>query len=338
MHPLRYLSLIFVFLFSCNSGNRSQPEGDTGEKAVSISFEKLDSVKIDYLGNPTVHDIDPQSGTILFMEHRQSSEDIMVADFEGEILASFSKLGDVPDGYGKLMSTLRIENDESFLVYGYNGFMTYDFTGELQSKEKLKTFRVPNFTRKSMGFGMEKWEGNYLYIDQGSSHIDYYSLEAYNEMRLLNWLDPKTGAKEPFIQFPENSIFKSGKYFFRDSWAPAFTLADDKIYVVFGIEPVIYVFETSPPYSLLSSIPVELEDYRYFNGSIDKSVDGILRFTSGQYIKYQENRPDIVIAYFLGYPVHKIKSGKREQNPSGKTLLFGERMLKKNYYQKDSRC
>ena len=165
------------------------------------------------------------------MEQREFSEEIFMASFDGQLRTSFSKMRDVPDGYGGLMSTLRIDSDSSFIAYGYNGFLRYDFTGELLSRVKLKEFRVPNLTRKAMGFGMEKLGNKYLYVDQGSRDIDYSSMASYNEIRLLNWLDPKTGEKEPFIQFPESSLFKSGMHFFRDSWTPAFTASDDHIYI-----------------------------------------------------------------------------------------------------------
>src|SRR5690606_4420855 len=138
--------------------------------------------------------------------------------------------------------------------------------GKLQSRIKLKDFQAPNSLVKDMGYGMEKLEGKYLYKDQGFRNINYNSTEVYQELRLLIWLDPETGEKEAFIPFPETSIFRSGKYFFRDSWTPIFTLADDLIYVAFGIEPVIYVYETSPPYSLVSSIPLDLPEYWYFKG------------------------------------------------------------------------
>src|SRR5690554_1939186 len=240
--PTFILSLI---IFSCESNDDGKVTTEISQPSKVISFEKLDSIKIDYLGIPTVHDIDPRSGTVLFMEHREFSEEIMVADFDGIVRASFSKMGDMPDSYGVLMSTLRIDGDSSFTAYSYNGFLTYDFSGELRSRVKLKDFQVPNFSRKAMGFGMEKLGNKYLYIEQGSRLVDYTSIDVYHEMRLLNWLDPDTGDKEPFIRFPENSIFRSGKYFFRDSWAPVFTLADELIYVAFGIEPIIYIYESS---------------------------------------------------------------------------------------------
>jgi hypothetical protein len=66
-----YLLSLFILLFlSCNSkNNKAAPPL---RKAVTL--EKVDSIQINYLGNPTVHDIDPRSGTILFVEHKQFTE------------------------------------------------------------------------------------------------------------------------------------------------------------------------------------------------------------------------------------------------------------------------
>lgn len=294
-----------------------------------VFFEKLDSIQMDYLGNPTVHDIDPKSGTILFMEHSQSTEDIMVANFEGEILVSFSKLGDVPGGYGRLMSTLRILDDKTFLVYGYNGFLTYDFSGNLLSRVKLKTFQLPFFRRDAMGFGMEKSGNRYVYPDQevpgGISESD---TRFYEEMQMMFWLNPESGNREPFIKLPESSLFRNGRHFYMGAWEPIFTIEDDRIYVVFGSEPVIYVYSLTEPYSLISSIPIDLEDYRYFSGSIDNSVDQTLMFTSGNVLNIKKVDGYFVIAYFPGYS-STDKEAERENKTHEENLIFRERMLKK---------
>lgn len=323
-----YIGFFFYLLLACGTGEDQANGSQTSLFNQRVTFEKLDSIKIDYLGVPLVQDLDPTSKRVIFIDNKEFSPEIHVADFEGQILASLLKRGDVPDSYGALLAPLRIIGDSSFMAYSYNGFLTYDFNGKLQSRVKLKDFRVPNFSRNAMGFGMEKLGSKYLYIDQGSRNIDYRRIDAYNEMQLMNWLDPKTGEKEPFIQFPESSIFKSGKHFFRDSWAPAFTLADDKIYVIFGIEPVIYLYETSPPYSLLSNIPIDLEDYRYFTGSTDNSVDGTLRFTSGSVLNIKKVDGYFIIAYFPGYS-SSDKEAENENKSHKENLLFRERMLKK---------
>ncbi|MFC4874548.1 hypothetical protein [Negadavirga shengliensis] len=326
---MKYLIYVFfLFLFSCDPKDKNTTMEEERKVGKTVSFEKLNSIQIDYLGNPTVHDLDPESETILFVEDREFSDEIHVADFDGNIMASFSKTGDVPDSYGALMATLRINGDSSFIAYSYNGFLTYDFSGQLQSRIKLKEFQVPNFYTMAMGFGMEKLKGKYLYIDQGSRLLDYSSINVYQEMRLLNWLDPETGERESFIYFPENSIFRSGKYFFRDSWAPAFTLADDLIYVAFGIEPVIYLYETAFPYSLVSSIPLDLPDYQDYKGSDSYLISLSLRTTSGRIENIKKIYGFIVVAYFPGYNASDIKESFTNKTPE-EAMVFRERMREK---------
>lgn len=321
--------ILSLFLFSCGSKNDENEKTEISQSNKVISFEKVDSIQIDYLGNPIVHDIDPKSGTLLFMEHRQSTEDIMVANFEGEILDSFSKLGDIPDGYGKLMSTLRILDDKTFLTYGYNGFMTYDFSGNLLSRVKLKTSQIPYFRRDAMGFGMEKSGNRYVYADQevpeGISEAD---TQFYEEMDLMFWLNPESGNREPFIKLPERSLFRNGKHFYMNAWEPIFTIKDDRMYVVFGAEPMIYVYSLNKPYSLLSTIPIDLEDYRYFSGSIDNSVDHTMMFTSGSVLNIKKIDEYFVIAYFPGYS-DTDKEAENENKTQQENQLFRERMLKK---------
>lgn len=136
------------------------------------------------------------------------------------------------------------------------------------SRVKLVDFEPPNYSPISTGHGMEKLRDRYLYVNQGfPPDKDYSDNDLYTDMYLLNWLDPKTGKKEPFVQFPESSIFRNGKHFFRNAWDPVYHLADDRIYVAFGLEPVIYVFDDKPPYPLLSSLPLDLPEYRYFKGA-----------------------------------------------------------------------
>ena len=266
MKYLGSLLLLMLFLYACGA-KKDQNSAEISNKWVT--FEKLDSISIDYLGNPTVHDIDPVSRKLIFMEHKEISQIINIADFDGFILASFSKWGDVPDSYGGLMASLRIVDYNSFVAYGTKGFLTYDFEGKHQSLVKHINSPYRGFGQIGLGSGMQESKGRYLYINQVPQSITKNEVNFYEKLRPLTWLDHETGENEPIIQFPENSIFRSGKYFFRNSWAPAFTLVDDLIYVAFGIEPVIYSYEASPPYSLVSSISLDLPDYRYFKGVFD---------------------------------------------------------------------
>jgi len=293
----------------------------------NISFEKLDSIQIDYLGSPIVHDLDPLSKTVLFMEDSEFSQEIHVADFEGRILASFRKSGDVPDSYGALMATLRIQDESTFLVNGYNGFMVYDYSGELQSQVKHADFQIPSQQMRAMGYGMEKMGNRYLYINQKQPPQD---VKFYKDFKLLTLLDPASGEKEPIIEFPETSMFTNGNYFFPKSWFPVFTVAEDRSYVVFGSEPVIYGYETQPPYSLILTLPFNLPTYNKFTGS-DHATDGRLfgmSMVSGRIENIKKIDAFYIIAYFPGYNTLDTKANFENRSPD-EARIFRERMQKK---------
>lgn len=332
MKSLHKVFLILFLLFSACSKEKKTIINNSYVPPRITDFEKLDSIKIEYLGNPTVHDIDSNIGVVIFMEHKEFSEEIFIADFKGNTHSYFSKLGDIPDGYGRLMATLRVKDKNSFIVYGYRGFLTYNFEGKIINKVNSKDFQVPNYVPILMGHGMEKIENNFLYINQDSPEDYGYSNKTiYNDMYLLDLLDPTTGYKERIIKFPESSIFKSGKYFFRNAWDPVFHIENKKIHVAFGLEPVIYTFEASPPYELESTLPIDLKDYNYFKGADEYSEDVSffgLRFTSGMILNIKKFQDFFLVAYFPGYDQLDTQTNF-ENKSQDEAKDFRERMQKK---------
>jgi hypothetical protein len=326
---MRYPSLLILFIFflSCNSKNQDTEVIETSSPQKSISLVKLDSIQIDYLGNPTVHDIDPKSGTVIFMDHKEFSEDIFIADFEGNILSSFSKFGDMPDTYGKLMGTIKINGPNSFLVYGYKGFLTYDFEGKIQTLVKYDDFYVPSESWRAMGFGMESLSNKFLYINQEPRPTEVHQ---YKGHKLLSLIDPIDGKRNSIIGFPETSVFFNGNYFFSASWFPVYTIFQDNIYVVFGSEPVIYVFEGAEPYSLKSSIPLNLTDYSLFKGTDNPNDIKLIGmpFISGKIENIKFVNGNFLIAYFPGYDELDIESNFEEKSQEER-IIFRERMGKK---------
>lgn len=245
--------LVALNLSFCNPRNIKSDETDSDFH--NISLEKLDSVTIHFLGEYSVQDIDPISRTVLFTDNFNYSVEIYLADFDGNIFQNFSKFGDMPDSYGLRMAPIRIIDNSKFLVYGSNGFMIYDFDGNLVSRVKLEDFEMPGRTGGGLSFGMERLENKFLMMNNRfPPNKDYSDIKIYENLYLFDLLYPETGNKESIIQFPETSIFRSGKHFFRNAWDPTFALADNLIYVVFGLEKVIYAFEDSPPYSDRKSV------------------------------------------------------------------------------------
>ena len=292
--------VIFITLLSCDKKENSVTD-------VQVLFEKVDSIQINYLGSPTVHDLDPLSQRVVFMEHSlsDSGHEIFIADFDGNILSSFIKDGDTRDTYGHIMAPLAIDGENSFMAYSFNGFIHYDFDGNLISRVKIVDFFNPGGRILGMGYGMEKWEGKYFYVNRGSKNADYGDKDFFDEYHTMYLLDPSTGIRESIIPFPENSLFKKGNFFFSRAWEPVFHISESKLYIVFGLEPVIYIYENQAPFNLISSIPIELPDYHYFKGSEKYNNEDVRffghRVTSGKIsnIKYVDNY--FVLSYFPGF-------------------------------------
>ncbi|EIM72072.1 hypothetical protein A3SI_20052 [Nitritalea halalkaliphila LW7] len=262
----------------------------------------------------------------------ESSEKIYIANFDGEIESEFSKFGDIPDSYGILLSTIRFEGDGAILIYGSNGFFKYSYYGETINRQKLKNYEMPDRSFKTMGRGMEAVGNRYLYINQEfPPNRDYSKKSFLYDLHLLKWLYPDSGEIEPFIQFPEYSLFRNGKLFFRSAWDPAFHVEDGYIYVVFGLEPVIYVYQDTFPYNLVSELPIQFKEFRNFTGTDDFTFE-IEAFFDRFRSAFVENIKKIddlfVIAYFPGYDQQDLSESNENKSPQEREA-FLEKIAKK---------
>ncbi|QDH81529.1 hypothetical protein FKX85_08315 [Echinicola soli] len=265
------------------------------------------------------------------MENNRYSvgEEIFVADFNGNILASFIKDGDTRDTYGHIMAPLVIDGKNSFMAYAFNGFMCYDFSGNLISRIKLVDFHNPNYRRIAMGRGLLKLGEKYLYMDLGSRDFEYGSKDFFDNYYAMSLLDPKTGRTESIIPLPETSIFRKGNFFFRYAWEPTFDVEDNQLFVVFGLEPTIYVFENQSPFSLISKIPIKLSNYHYFKGAKKYNRDDIRFYghkrSSGKILNIKKIKDYFLLAYFPGYDHGDVEESFSDNISPG----FWERMRKK---------
>ena len=322
--------LVFVLTIVIAACGKVERERD--RTTHSASFEKRDSVKVAFRGEFIVHDLDPLYKTVLFVAQEEQQPEIILAGFDGKIRESFSNKEILPDGYAGLLAPLKIEGEDSFSAYGSNGFMTFDFSGKLQSNVSHSKPGLLDGQKWAMGEGMEKLGNRYLHINQGFGNIDQRNTDLNREMRLLVWLDPETGESEPFVQFPKSSIFRGGGSFFKDVWKPVFTVVNDHIYVVFGIEPVIYVYHTSPPYSLVSSTPIDLPEYRRVQGA-DRESSRLnyfdLSFTSGKILNLKWVEEHFIVAYFPGFDLRD--SEEYADGKSSRELITLSREMRRKH-------
>ncbi|MCH7401032.1 hypothetical protein ACFOUP_02000 [Belliella kenyensis] len=322
----RFLIPIYALsLLSCNSSQNHTEDNNTQK----VSLVKQDSIHINYLGNPSVHDINPKTGTILFVNSEETKETIHVANFDGEVEFSYPKFGDMPDTYGILFAPLKIIGVNEFLAYGINGLLSYDFTGKNISKTRISEIHPYNFARRSMGYAIGEIEEHYIYIDQGSRSADYSDLKIYEEVHTMIIIHKSTGEKTPIIKIPSSSLYRNGQFFHRDDWAPIFEITDENLMVIFGGEPRIYFFDKIYPFDLIKYIDLSLPNYNYFQGDPQFNPDSFRRwFSSGQIhtITYFEDH--FVVGYFPGYDSQDQIESMENKSPE-EARAFGTRMREK---------
>lgn len=268
----------------------------------SVKLQKLDSIPLPFSGNVAVHDIDPLHRTVLLAHQDSGHHEIIVMGFNGEVRSVLPTEDLLPDGQTGLLAPMKINGSDSFVAYTVNGFSAFDVSGKLLSTLAHPTtaIRASNF---SMGEGMEKFGNRMLSNNPGEGKVGGDDLKLNRNPRLLVWLDTEKKEIEPFLSFPEGSIFRHAGSFFKDAWKPVFTIGDDRLFVAFGIEPVIYAYRTSPPYSLTSSIPLDLPEYQYTQRMENKKsrLDYFeLPFASGRILNIKSVKGHFVVAYFPG--------------------------------------
>jgi hypothetical protein len=299
-YPITYIVSLLIFWTSCNAIDTEEIENVKPQLNLVI----VDSIQINYLGSPTVHDLNPKTGDVLFMEYKESSAMIHIADYSGEVQRSFSKSGDFPDSYGTLLTSLLLNSDSTFLAYGTKGLLTYYLDGELLSMVNSSRLYFTGSFRYGMGNGLQAFGETLLLANLDIGREVYSDLDKLKGVKNVIWIDGKTGQEQKIIQPPEESLFLNGSYFFLDAWQPVLTVQDDQLYIAFGTEPSIYTYALNDSFTLLNKVDLELPGFRGFTGfnqfRNDMKFIG-LRETVGRIKNIKLFKEFILVSYFPGF-------------------------------------
>lgn len=105
--------------------------------------------------------------------------------------------------------------------------------------------------------------------------------------------------------------------------------------MAFGLEPMIYAFEDSQPYSLISTFPLNVPEYRYFKGADNFSSHSTplgLRFTSAFIENIKKIDEYFLVAYFPGYDNADTEMHFSNKTP-GETAAFNAKIKEKYPYR-----
>lgn len=95
--------------------------------------------------------------------------------------------------------------------------------------------------------------------------------------------------------------------------------------MIFGLEPMVHIFDGAAPDPLLEEIPLDLPDYRFSEGENEYSSD--IRFfgqarTSGKILNIKMVDKYILIAYFPGFNAADREASFSNKSPEEATNFW----------------
>ncbi|MHA7131786.1 hypothetical protein [Algoriphagus namhaensis] len=332
MKNILLFALVYsILFFSCKKKENKESSKVRIKNNYSISLERIDSITFDYIGNPTIHDLDPKNRMAIFMEHKESSQIINITSFDGQLISSLSKWGDQPDNYGKLLASLKIINKNSFYALGTRGLLKFNFDGTLISSVHISEIPLLGFSNIGMGDGMEELNSGFTIENRESTPKLKSGKEYYSNIKPLLLVLPNKNEIVGILKIPDSSIFLKGKWFFNNAWDPAYTVIKDQIVIAFGLEPKLYCFSSNELYSLIKEFPLNLPDYQYFKGLDEFSSD--VRFfgqarTSGKILNVKKFNDFFIISYFPGFNASDMEESFINKSPEA-SIEFWSKMKEK---------
>jgi hypothetical protein len=301
-------SLISVVIFSCVS-----PKEQELEVADNFSFEKVDSLDLNLLGNPMLIDISPQMGRFEFYDF--AGKEFVFSDQSGEILSRFSKKEDTPDAYGFLMEFPGFIDENQIALAGMKGIFIYDLEGNMIKKlahpELLGGAGFMSFPGK--GIETVKLNGRQYLLSKSVRTRGTFAGEQifYDTFKALELIDIENDNFIEIVPFEKGSQFLDGNGYFESDYAPALEVFEDKLYVALGGENRLNVYNLSPEGAKLDTI-INLQ----VPGFEKLSVTSREEFSDGS-VTIKGNTPAIrnihevdgklVIHYYGGIPEAKMK-------------------------------
>jgi len=299
-HSLFLFSLIAYVGFSCSN---SQSEEDYN---ASLEWEKVDSVRINYLGQLNLMDVNPDRERVLLFNQMEGI--FVIADFDGQTLSTFKKTEDAPDSYGRFplaSGKFSIDGNRIHLVSNM-GMFEYDIDGNLSNSLKYPREEYPSFSGRASADSEFYDLGDKTLVKAVEAWGKYKrnTPEFYDHFLLLAMIDNETGEISRFMGLEDDSIYKNGKGHDIADMMPMVDVNENKIYMIVGKDTYLNVYDLDPPYSLLQRTPLPLTGFKQNQGEDFGKVDPrMIRpdMSAGRISNVKVLGDYVILSYFEGY-------------------------------------
>jgi hypothetical protein len=251
MKHLQLYILVLIIFCSCSS-----PEKKEQEIPTTYSFEVIDSLDLNILGDPMITDVSPNADRFVFYDF--ANREFIVTDNSGDIVSRFSKKEDTPDYYGFLMEFPGFVNENQLALVGMNGVFIYDFDGNMVIKlphpETLGGAGFMSFSGKGMETAI--LHGKQYLLSKSVRTRETFPGEQkfYESFRALELIDIEAEKFIEIVPFEQGSQFLDGNGYFESDYAPALEAAEGKLYIALGGEQRLNVYDLSPEGAKLDTV------------------------------------------------------------------------------------
>lgn len=254
-------SFFFLILFSSCAHEDTANEATDAEPA--FDFVLMDSVVIDRPKSINFHASYPEKQLLLF-----SVEDgeVILTNFSGNILYSFSPLSPNEGQMGKTLCALGFYDDSTLIATSERGYFLYSFDGILthsvKDPSKYVVPVIPEIYRfrdkqKDMVFSILKG-----FFDPQKEVLMNGTEEYFERFRLLTAKDLSKDGYELAIGFEEDGLFRQEPRAYLNIF-PTMAYSPDlaELSVTFNPDLHIYVYDVKQNFSLKRKLPISAIHY-----------------------------------------------------------------------------
>jgi hypothetical protein len=264
-YSIPFLVIFIIWSIGCTSDsmNAEKPEYD---------LEIIDSIRVDYLGFPTVGEFNQGRG--ICYDYKTTT--IIAFDTLGTIL---SKNQFPEEGPGSLswIGGIRIHPDGNVFVTTLRGEIGV-LDERLHLKEKIQMPFPPEL--KDMEGNpkvFDFWE-NYLFIYYpGRGGKSPYQRDFWKESTLLEQIDLSTGTSRGTLRLPRQSKHHSDLYY--EQPYPKVGIQGDRLYLHLDTEHLIFVYDLGKDGEILEVLDFQPSKYVQLEGQTER-----VGYVSGNYM------------------------------------------------------
>ncbi|WP_296622548.1 hypothetical protein [Marivirga sp.] len=333
MKPLLYVGIFvsLLLLYACYGSQHTESKNEQ-----NISLKIKDSVSVDIFADPLLAGVSKRGYRILFLNW--ASEEYITINREGEILGRFSKNEDVPDNPGFLFRLPGLRNSKEVVLYGMNGIFYFDIKGKLIRKQKSPAPSNAGIMAGLIGRNIKftQANGEEFMLFNTLRNFDSYpgEEEYYEKFKGIELVQIGKDISYNLGQIPDSSIFRAGKAYFSSDYDPVAHLENQKFYLAFAGEPILYQYSLNADFSLSPDTAINLDVKMHLpieGFPLNEFNKGSVTFRGdiSAIRQIEILGKNIIINYSPGIPQEEVEEVK-EQYPDD--FQLGYRKLREKYH------